>query len=187
MSKRWQKRYDDLKFRERGHREMFTPRSAGMTEVALTENAFAALRQPGAQAEEIMESYNTMISRLYRQCEEDGLTREEVAESSRVVLASGCVRTLAFRSWLMASATVPSACPLRTRSGLPGRIGCSVSGVVTTRPTRAGPWIRPGIRTRRTDREWSAHSRSGRRWVPRSTRTHGRGHGDDHVGGRGPW
>lgn len=86
VSKRWQKRYDDLKFRERGHREMFTPRSAGMTEVALTENAFTALRQPGAKAEEIMESYNTMISRLYRQCEEDGLTREEVAESSRVVL-----------------------------------------------------------------------------------------------------
>ncbi|WP_284982422.1 hypothetical protein [Arthrobacter sp. efr-133-TYG-118] len=86
VSKRWQKRYDDLKFRERGHREMFTPRSAGMTEVALTENAFSALRQPGAQAEEIMDSYNTMISRLYRQCDEDGLAREEVAESSRVVL-----------------------------------------------------------------------------------------------------
>ncbi|WP_394941134.1 hypothetical protein [Psychromicrobium sp. YIM B11713] len=86
VSRRWRKRYNDLKFRERGHREMFTPRSAGMTEVALTENAFATLRQPGAQAEEIMESYNTMINRLYRQCEEDGLTREEVAESSRVVL-----------------------------------------------------------------------------------------------------
>ncbi|MDP9904766.1 hypothetical protein [Arthrobacter bambusae] len=86
LPKRWQKRYDDLKFRERGHREMFTPRSAGMTEVALTENAFAALRQSGANSKEIMESYNSMISRLYRQCEEDGLTREEVAESSRVVL-----------------------------------------------------------------------------------------------------
>ena len=86
MSKRWQKRFNDLKFRERGNREMFTPRSAGLTEVALTENAFAALRKPDARAEEIMNSYNLMINRLYRQCEEDGLTREEVAESSRVVL-----------------------------------------------------------------------------------------------------
>ncbi|MFB6724930.1 hypothetical protein ACFCV3_32435 [Kribbella sp. NPDC056345] len=86
LSKKWQKRYADLQFRERGHREMFTPRSAGMTEMALTENAFAALRQPGADTETIMASYTTMIARLYRQAEEDGISREEVTEASRVVL-----------------------------------------------------------------------------------------------------
>lgn len=86
VSKKWQNRYDDLKFRERGHRELFTARSAGMTEVALTENAFAALRGSGADTETIMASYTTMIGRLYRQAEEDGVSREEVAEASRVVL-----------------------------------------------------------------------------------------------------
>lgn len=86
VSKKWQQRYDDLQFRERGHREMFTPRSAGMTEMALTENAFAALRQPGADTETVIASYTTMIDRLYRQAEEDGLNREKVAEASRVVL-----------------------------------------------------------------------------------------------------
>jgi hypothetical protein len=86
VSKQWRRRYDDLKFRERGHREMFTARSAGMTEMALTENAFAALREPGADTETIMASYTTMIDRLYRQAEEDGVNREEVAEASRVVL-----------------------------------------------------------------------------------------------------
>ena len=86
VSKKWQQRYDDLKFRERGHREMFTARSAGMTEMALTENAFAALRQPRADTETIIASYTTMIDRLYRQAEEDGVNREEVAEASRVVL-----------------------------------------------------------------------------------------------------
>lgn len=86
VSKKWQQRYDDLKFRERGHREMFTARSAGMTEMALTENAFAALREPGADTETIIASYTTMIDRLYRQAEEDGVNREEVAEASRIVL-----------------------------------------------------------------------------------------------------
>jgi hypothetical protein len=86
LSKKWQQRYEDLKFRERGHREMYTARSAGMTEMALTENAFAALREPGADIETIMASYTTMIDRLYRQAEEDGVNREEVAEASRVVL-----------------------------------------------------------------------------------------------------
>ncbi|QNE18092.1 hypothetical protein F1D05_09590 [Kribbella qitaiheensis] len=86
VSRTWQQRYDDLKFRERGHREMFTARSAGLTEVALTENAFAALRQPGADTEQIIASYTTMIDRLYRQAEEDGLSRQEVAKASHVVL-----------------------------------------------------------------------------------------------------
>ncbi|MBT8163343.1 MULTISPECIES: hypothetical protein [Arthrobacter] len=83
---RWQKRYDELRYRERGHREMYTARSAGLTEMALTENAFHALREPGAKADRIMSSYTAMISRLYRQAGEDGLAREEVAEASRIVL-----------------------------------------------------------------------------------------------------
>lgn len=86
VSKKWQKRYDDMQFRKRGNREMFTAQSAGMTEVALLENAFVTLRQPGAATEEILSSYNAMITHLYRQAEADGLSREEVAEASRIML-----------------------------------------------------------------------------------------------------
>ncbi|MFG1858904.1 hypothetical protein ACGFJT_44215 [Actinomadura geliboluensis] len=86
MSNRWQKRLDDLQFRERGNREMFTARSAAMTEVALTENAFARMRQPGADTRQILRSYNSVIALLYAQAEDDGLTRQEVAEASHVVL-----------------------------------------------------------------------------------------------------
>ncbi|MFC4048383.1 hypothetical protein ACFOY4_01695 [Actinomadura syzygii] len=86
MSAKWQRRFDDLQFRERGNREMFTARSAAMTEVALTENAFARMRHPGADTNQIATSYNAMIALLYKQAEDDGLTRQDVAQASRVVL-----------------------------------------------------------------------------------------------------
>lgn len=86
VSTKWQRRYEDLQYRQRGHRQMYTPRSAGMTEVALTENAFFKMREPGADTKTIAESYKAMIELLYQQAEDDGLSREEVAQSSRVVL-----------------------------------------------------------------------------------------------------
>lgn len=77
-------RLHDMSYRERGHREPYTARLAGLTEVALTEEAFSLLREPGADQSEIMTSYNSMIKRLYNQAELDGLRREEVTEAARV-------------------------------------------------------------------------------------------------------
>lgn len=92
MAKKWRQRYDDLQFRERGNREMYTAQSAGMTEVALTEQAYAKLREPDADAATITESYQSMIKHLYQQAESDGLDREEVAAASRVVLGQRMVQ-----------------------------------------------------------------------------------------------
>ncbi|WP_035769668.1 hypothetical protein [Arthrobacter castelli] len=86
VGNKWQKRFDDMRFRQRGHREMYTPRSAAMTEVALAEQAFMKLREPDADTGQINDSYQNMVKHLYQQAEADGLNREEVAEASRVVL-----------------------------------------------------------------------------------------------------
>lgn len=83
---KWRKRYEDIQFRKRGNREMFTERSAGMTEVALMENAYLKMREPGADSETIKASYEGMVERLYRHAEADGLSRKDVAKASQVVL-----------------------------------------------------------------------------------------------------
>lgn len=86
MSKQWRTRFEAVQFRERGNREMHTPLSAGMTEVALGEQAYRLMREDGADVGKIKESYNSMVSHLYQQAEADGLSREEVAAASRAVL-----------------------------------------------------------------------------------------------------
>lgn len=86
LSKKWRTRLEDLQYRERGHRDPYTAWSAGMTEVALAENAFARMREDGADVEEIKRSHREMIDLLYRQAAEDGLSRADVARAGRMVI-----------------------------------------------------------------------------------------------------
>lgn len=85
LSKRWQRRMEEMEHRERGHREMFTPESAAMTEVALMENAFWKMRE-GGDVDEIDKSYRAMRSRLRGQMDDDGLNREEVVKRARMII-----------------------------------------------------------------------------------------------------
>ncbi|MEU0942500.1 hypothetical protein ABZ379_06845 [Streptomyces canus] len=86
LTKKWRKRFDAVQHRERGHREMFTPDSAAMTEVALMENAFWKMREPGADAGLIRDSYRAMRKRLHQQMSEDGLERQEVVQRARTII-----------------------------------------------------------------------------------------------------
>ncbi|MGW0896938.1 hypothetical protein ACWD0G_08055 [Streptomyces goshikiensis] len=86
LTKKWRKRFDAMQHRERGHREMFTPDSAAMTEVALMENAFWKMREPRADAGLIRESYRAMRKRLHEQMSEDGLERQEVVQRARMII-----------------------------------------------------------------------------------------------------
>ncbi|MFD8609399.1 hypothetical protein [Streptomyces sp. NPDC059631] len=86
LTKKWRKRFDAMQHRERGHREMFTPDSAAMTEVALMENAFWKMREPGADADLIRDSYRAMRKRLHEQMSEDGLERQEVVQRARLII-----------------------------------------------------------------------------------------------------
>ncbi|WP_030559193.1 hypothetical protein [Streptomyces aureocirculatus] len=88
LTKKWRKRFDAMQHRERGHREMFTPDSAAMTEVALTENAFWKMREPGADAGLIRDSYRAMRKRLHEQMREDGLERQEVVQRARMIIGA---------------------------------------------------------------------------------------------------
>lgn len=85
LSARWQRRMNDLRFRERGHREMHTAWSAGLTYVGLAENAFWQLRQPHADRTQIMRSFRAMTGLLRQQCREDGLNVQEVTTASRII------------------------------------------------------------------------------------------------------
>ncbi|TLS46056.1 hypothetical protein FE633_10915 [Streptomyces montanus] len=86
LTKKWRTRFDAMQHRERGHREMFTPDSAAMTEVALMENAFWKVREPGADAGLIRDSYRAMRKRLHEQMSEDGLERQEVVQRARMII-----------------------------------------------------------------------------------------------------
>ncbi|WP_340375771.1 hypothetical protein U5640_11870 [Streptomyces sp. SS7] len=86
LTKKWRKRFDAMQHRDRGHREMFTPDSAAMTEVALMENAFWKMREPGADAGLIRDSYRAMRKRLHEQMGEDGLERQEVVQRARMII-----------------------------------------------------------------------------------------------------
>ncbi|MFD4943066.1 hypothetical protein ACFWNT_11120 [Streptomyces sp. NPDC058409] len=86
LTKKWRKRLDAMQHRERGHREMFTPDSAAMTEVALMENAFWKMREPGTDVGQIRDSYRAMRKRLHDQMGEDGLERQEVVQRARLII-----------------------------------------------------------------------------------------------------
>lgn len=86
LTKKWLKRFDAMQHRERGHREMFTPDSAAMTEVALMENAFWKMREPGADVGLVRESYRAMRKRLHEQMREDGLERQEIVQRARMII-----------------------------------------------------------------------------------------------------
>jgi hypothetical protein len=86
LSERWEKKYAKAQNAERGGRDAYTARSAGMTEVALTENAYAAMRVPGADVDGIRDTHDSMLKDLYQDAYEDGVEASEVAESARVVV-----------------------------------------------------------------------------------------------------
>ncbi|MFD9867498.1 hypothetical protein ACFXI8_23735 [Streptomyces niveus] len=86
LTRKWRKRFDDMQHRERGHREMYTPDSAAMTEVALMENAFWKMREPGADVGQIRDSYRAMRKRLHDQMGQDDLERQEVVQRARMII-----------------------------------------------------------------------------------------------------
>lgn len=88
LTRKWRKRHDDLQRRERGNREMYTAESAAMTELALLENAFWRMREPGAERERetIDTSYRAMRKRLHDQMADDGLERGEVVRMMRTIV-----------------------------------------------------------------------------------------------------
>lgn len=86
LSRKWQARLDQAERAQRGGRDAYTAQSAGMTEVALAENAYAAMREEGADIEAIRAAHSSMVEGLYEQAREDGLDPEEVARAARVVV-----------------------------------------------------------------------------------------------------
>ena len=86
LSKKWQQRMEKMEHRDRGNREMFTPESAAMTEVALIENAFWKMRDSEQDSKQIHASYKAMRMRLRGQMDEDGLDRAEVVKRARMII-----------------------------------------------------------------------------------------------------
>jgi hypothetical protein len=86
LSQKWQSKLDRAERAARGGRDAYTAQSAGMTEVALTENAYAAMRQEGADVEAIRLNYSSLLNTLYDQAHEDGVDAGEVAQAARVVV-----------------------------------------------------------------------------------------------------
>lgn len=86
LSQKWQTKLDRAERAARGGRDPYTAQSAGMTEVALTENAYAAMRMEGANVEEIRDIHDSMLKTLYEQAHTDGIDASEVAQSARVVV-----------------------------------------------------------------------------------------------------
>lgn len=86
LADRWRKRLERIEYAERGYRLPFTAQSAAMTEVALAEAAYADMRRPGADARLIQDRYETALGALYEYVDDDGVDREEVSRSMRVIV-----------------------------------------------------------------------------------------------------
>jgi len=82
----WQKRLDTVESAERGHRLPFTAQSAAMTEVALAESAYAGMRRPDADVSGVRDRYDSALTALYGYVDADGLDREDVSRSMRVIV-----------------------------------------------------------------------------------------------------
>ncbi|MET3172868.1 UNVERIFIED_ORG: hypothetical protein ABIB52_000696 [Arthrobacter sp. UYCu721] len=86
LSQKWQEKLERAERAVRGGRDAYTAQSAGMTEVALTENAYAAMRVEGADVDEIRDTHFSMLKTLYEQAHEDGVEASEVATAARMVV-----------------------------------------------------------------------------------------------------
>lgn len=86
LSQKWQTKLDRAERAQRGGRDLFTAQSAAMTEVALTEAAYADMRKPGADVGKVRKSYDTMLDTLYEQAHEDGVDGGEIAHASRFIV-----------------------------------------------------------------------------------------------------
>jgi hypothetical protein len=86
LSQRWQKKLERAERAECGGRDVYTAQSAGMTEVALVENAYFSMRMEGADAAGIQDRLSSMLTDLYEHAHEDGVEASEIATAARVVV-----------------------------------------------------------------------------------------------------
>lgn len=86
LRRKWAMRLRDIEYRGRGHRHPFTAESAGMTLIALSENAFERIHTEASDIGQILKSHRALIERIYSQAEDDGLTRTEINRAARIVL-----------------------------------------------------------------------------------------------------
>lgn len=98
LSKKWAKRLEKIQTAERGHRLPFTAQSAAMTEVALAEAAYADMRRPGADREMVKDRYDSAMAALNEYVADDGLSREDVSRSMRVIVGQRLERDPAIAS-----------------------------------------------------------------------------------------
>lgn len=86
LSQKWQAKLDRAERAQRGGRDAFTAQSAAMTEVALTEATYIAMRKEGADVEGLRTTYASLLNTLYEQAHEDGVDASEVSRAARVVV-----------------------------------------------------------------------------------------------------
>lgn len=82
----WKKRIDRMERMERGDRDPFTAESAALAEVALGENAYAAMRVEGADPQQVKDQYEGALGRLYAMVDQDGIPRDDVSRASRTII-----------------------------------------------------------------------------------------------------
>lgn len=86
LSQRWQKKLERAERAQRGGRDLYTAQSAAMTEVALVENAYAAMRIEGADVDGINDRLSSMLTGLYGHAHEDGVDATEIATQARIIV-----------------------------------------------------------------------------------------------------
>lgn len=86
LSQRWQKKLERAERAQRGGRDVYTAQSAAMTEVALVENAYAAMRAEDADVDGINDRLSSMLTGLYGHAHEDGVDATEIATQARIIV-----------------------------------------------------------------------------------------------------
>lgn len=66
----------------------FTPQSAALTQLGVTEAAYEAMREHPDHAEAIMANHKSLMDGLYKKAQRDGIDADELCQLSRVMLGA---------------------------------------------------------------------------------------------------
>lgn len=83
-SKWWDRR--NKMFEKEHGRLPLDPQSAAVTQIGFCKGAYEQMRQPGADVDNIMESYKQAVEALHEQAREDGVEIEDIKTSMRTIV-----------------------------------------------------------------------------------------------------
>lgn len=96
----WAKRRDAILRDQNGGRLPLTPQSAALMEIGFMERAYGKMRVPNADIDAVINEYNEAVSLLHKCAEIDGITEEELNQSTRTIVGQMAERDPRYKNFV---------------------------------------------------------------------------------------